>query len=700
MRPTVSPVSDPAEKSRADEAVARPALVTFASVLARAIQTAKLYETQHPLVATLCQEACVALRLACGDASQVAVGVGPDRLYDGEARFSEPAEIAGLASIWHAADLGKVTFEKPLDAEQLKAGIALWISISVISTELCEQIKRATGGLIQAEPLRYERLKTTDSAAEANRSSWSWRSLFDDALNMDASEAQWEAAYAQITQKLNEVLDQSAEEVLDGLHREMHAALNESIDSNTPARPDVGLRTTVHRLGRLLETLSPQLRKSMLAAVPNASVADASASHGTERDFAAVLAAVQGLEGQLNQATCESLMMCQKLAVLADDVESEDSISSDENLVASIQEILTQHTPSDFTPEAYRQRLNEISGGIAAANPLTDKMRAAFEPDVIRKHAFDLALHIAAAGDDEPGPEAWRHLKRRLGELVQHAEIAAIAKATRAAEARLARGGPDDTLAACRDWIHTLKTTLGGEGRLGTMLDASRDPEDTATLLRYAEASALHEALRRLADVDDDHEAQVLAQSLRNLGGMLNAIAETLIAENPERRIPLVRRLAPVSFATATRWLGPLLTQKNPAGRARAFATLVEASPSWPADAAEGLLQHPDEPVRSAALHRLLNQVDPASLAAIGRVLTGENTGRVPHAALIDRAVTALLSQAAPGQNVLRSVLQSASQRRFGRRRHTLEPLVEAISKHADSATAHELLQSIGRAAA
>ncbi|MEM7577705.1 MAG: hypothetical protein AAF328_09535 [Planctomycetota bacterium] len=670
------------------------------------MQTAKLYETGHPLVASLCETAMVALSAAMDGELVLSLGVGPGRLYDGEARFADPPEVQALGAAWHAADLGKVDFDRRLEVSALRLAIAMWIdSAPGRSAELCEQLDKATGGLVRAEPLHYDRLRTTESVEEARLSSWSWRSLFVDTFNMNASDSQWEAALSNLTRQLGEAVEASAEDALDGLHREMHAALSDALDApnteNHPAPTPSGrpVRATVHRLGRLLEALSPDLRARLLAAVPTTPQANPTSPTTSEQDFAAVLSAVQGLDGHLTEATCESLMMCQKLSVLAGGLADDATAVSDEtdeaNLVASLQELLDQHAPSDFTPEAYRQRLHEIAGGVGIGSVLTDRMRAAFTPESVRRHAFDLALHIATAGDGEPGPEPWRHLRRRLEQLVHGHEVTAIAQTTRAAEARLARGGPEETLAACREWITDLQAALEVEGRLGALLDASRDPEDAATLLRYADASVLHEAVQRLADAEQADEVAALASPLRNLGGTLNAIAESLIAEAPHRRLPLVRRLAPLTFATATRWLGPLLTQKDPAGRAEAFAALVEASPSWPADAAEGLLQHPDDHVRSAALQRLLRQADPGSLAAVGRILTGESVGRAPSTVVTERAVRALLSQATAGQSVLRTVLEHASQRRLGKRRQALDPIVHAIRKHADANTAQALLQPI-----
>ncbi|MEM1097971.1 MAG: hypothetical protein AAGH92_04205 [Planctomycetota bacterium] len=706
------PTADPG--AVADEAVTRESVVTFASALARAFETAKLYEVGHALVKERCGEACAALRLACPQEATLSLGVGPDRLYDGEACFYEPGEARALAAMWHDVDLGQVTFRPTLESESLGKAIAVWLAAGRgEAKQTCAALQAATEGLVSAEPLHYERLQTTESAEMAKRSAWSWRNLFDEALDARADAAAWEDAITRLSEQLADAVDASAEAALDGLHREVHAALQDAVVASSVAQVGSSqdskpqpLRTTVHRLGRLLETVSPKLRTQLLAALPHTPGLGSTRSNvsaGSEQDFAAVLAAVQGLDGQLNEAACESLLMCQKIANLAAGIQDEsarDGDLTDETLVASLQELLDQHGPAEFTPEAYRQRLNEIADGVGGVGILTEAMRQAFAPDAVRRHAFELALHIATAGDGEPGPEAWRHLRRRLRDLVAQPQIAMIAQSARAAEARLARGGPPETLEACRALIGDLKAALAHDGRLGELLDASSDPEDAAMLLRYADESVLHEAVRRLVDTESDADAAVLAQPLRNLGGTLNAIVESLLTEAPERRVRSVRRLAPVTFATATRWLGPLLTQKNVAGRAEAFAALVEASPTWPADAAEGLLQHPDENVRAAALQRLLRQTDPASIAAIGRLLTGESTGRAPSPALIERGVQALLQQRSSGHGVLRTVLEHANQRRFGKRRATLEPVVEAVRKHADPADARLLLQPVLGAAA
>ncbi|MEM8783481.1 MAG: hypothetical protein AAGE65_11580 [Planctomycetota bacterium] len=707
MNPAQPEHLDTSSDALPDQASARAEVVAFAAALGRVLETAKLYEAAHPLVAKQADAACVALREACGGSETLSLGVGPRRLYDGEARFTEPAEAMALSEAWHAAELGRVTFARSLDAEALRKAATAWLSPAFTpSAECLRELERETSGGVKAEPLHYERLRTSESAGDARGSHWSWRSLFDDAFDPTAADAEWEQAFASLAGRLRSEVEASAEDALDGLHREVYATLRDTVDATaSPARgandaaSTRAARNTVHRLGRLLEAVSPEVRKRMLAATPGLAVSEPVSSCGSERDFAAVLEAIKNLDGQLNEAACESLRMCQKLASLAGTMaeagETQDDEADASGLVTSLQELLDQHAPANFTPEAYRQRLNEIAGGVGLGGKLSERVRQAFAPDAVRRHAFDLALHMATAGGDEPGPEAWRHLRHRLPSFVEQAQLRPIAQATRAAEARLARGGPDETLAACRALLNDLEASIREDGRLGALLDASADPEDAATVLRHADTSVLHEAVRRLADLPSDADAAALAPPLRNLGGPLNTIAEALIAEAPARRLPLVRRLAPLSFATAARWLGSTLTQKDPAGRAEAFAALVQASPTWPADAAEGLLQHPDENVRSAAVQRLLHQTDRASLAAVGRLLTGKTIGRSAGPALTDRVVRALLQHPANGHAVLRDVLHHANQLRWGKRKPALDPVVAAIRQHADAATAETLIRSV-----
>ncbi len=693
--PATKPIASGVDDDSASEA-ARARVVAFAAAVGRTAQTAKLYEVNHPLVVRLSDAACDALRQACGDAAELRLGVGPDALYDGAARFDQPAEVADLAQAWHALDLGHVDFARSLDGPTLRKAIAIWLwPEGRADAELCEAVAASTKRAVRSEPVNYGRLRTSESAEAGGRSNWSWRCLFDEAFDAEADAPRWEAALERITHALHEEVRASAEDALQNLHREAHAALSDATSAPDASRGVA--RTTVHRLGRMLESLSPALRERLLAAAPTADSSQAlKPAPSTEQDFAAVFEAVNRLDGRLADATRESLLMCQKLAGIASLMQGPDAPAQgpgdDASLVASLEELLDLHAPTDFTPDAYRQRLSEIASGTGPATALTDRIGSAFDPKVVGKHAFDLALHIASAGDDEPGPEAWQYLRRRVDGMVKQSDITPIAHATRAAESRLARGGPEETLIQCRTLLEELRASLCHDGRLGDLLDRVREPEDAATLLRHADPLVLHEAVRRLADTPDEHAAAMLAQPLRNMGGVLNAIVESLIAELPARRVALVQRLSPMSFATATRWLGPLLTQKDAPQRAKAFSLLSAAAPVWPADAAEGLLQHPDEAVRAAALQRLLHQVDPASLAAVGRLLTGKSTGRVPGEALVDRAVRSLLQQRTLGHAVLRDVLHECGHLRWGKRRQTLDPIIAAIRRHADPASASTIL--------
>ena len=627
-----------------------------------------MYGVDHPLVRAQLSTAAEALAQVAGQGAFM-LGIGPACFYAGEETLSTPDELSNLAARLHGLDFAAVHLESSADTAALSAAVDAWAQATrkqrCDPAELAEQIAKESRDAVRCVPMDFERMQTTEEASLRDGQdghAWSWPGLIERLLNPSAASGKGatpEAAAAWVSEQLSKDTDGG----LRMLHAQIHSAAAGVVHGKAHQRGE-----TMHRLNGFIEALTPELRDHLTAATPGQHAAPARDSDDA-RSTPQVLGALSALDGNLTQAARQSLMMCEKIASLAGQYPqtleaSAGPQANSDDMVATLEELLTLHDPEEHTPRDYLRRLEQISAGDIQKKEThwAKKNASHFQPGAIRQHAAQIAIHMAGTYTDQEGPcaEPMRYLARSVDELVRRGSAASVASAARVAESRLGRGGDDESLDAARRVLERITDCVAEPGVFDRLLADHTDAADLATLLRLSDPELLSSALQSLIEHGEDGHGETLAQALRGVGAdTLGPMLQQLSQTHPEKLLTLLPRLKPLPFKSVSGWLGSRLTQGSDQERLAAFHALHEACPHWPADSAETLLKHPDDAVRSMTLHRLLEQDDAETLTLLGRFLSGKATGCVPPMSVFDRVTQGLLDQGDAGVEELGKVLRA-----------------------------------------
>ncbi len=666
----------------------------FVLALARAVQAARLYEPAHPLVGGQVAAAVKQLHTPGGEWM---IGVGAGCLFIDATEFDAPEELRLLAEAWHHLDVGVVRVSASAGEADLRGAVAAWAEAlqhkTVDVRDLVDRVASRSGGAVTCVPLDYDRIRVQDASDRREASggrAFTWNALVESLLDPSGNEHDGQEQL----QAAARWIGQEAGRDADGTMRLLHDRLHRAAQTVNAQPDDAQQAEKLARISSFVETLTPALRKALLDAAPSALADTLPNADGPPE---AVLSALAALDGNLTQATRQSLLMCAKLAALGAGQERNQGESTGESddetgVGASLQELLTQHDPTDYTPPDYLRQLEQVAtdAAVGEATAWSRRHGEAFAGPVLRLHAAHIAIHLTETYVDDAGPcpEPMSFLARAAEDLVANGSLPSVAAAVRAAQTRLTRGGAEPVLEAARLFLERAGRAFDDPGVLDRLLEDGGSATDVGTLLRLSPPEMLVDAARRAVSETAPQSVRSLRDALRSLGpAALEPAVGQLRVEDPARLPRLVELLGPMPFKMATRWLGTQLTQNDPSGRAAAFAALFAGSPTWPADAAETLLNHPDRDIRDMALERLLGQDDDASQAVLGRVLGGQFEDGVPEPALIDRVATVLLSRGDAGVEALAGALKQLSGVFHPRRSRCAAQIADHMAKsgHADA---------------
>ena len=436
LRMSSNPQTRPSERA-ANERDDPTVVTNVLSALGRAVEATRLYGVDHPLVREQLSTASEALTQVAGHGAFM-IGIGPACFYAGEATLETPDELSNLAARLHGLDLAAVNFGAGADTAALSVAVDAWAQASrrqrCDPAELAEAIASKSHDAVRCVPMDFERMQTTEETRlreSQDGHAWSWPGLIERLLNPSAAAgtgAAPQAAAAWVSQQL----DKDTDGGLRMLHAQLHSA------AAGVARGEADQRgAAMHRLNGFIEALTPELRSHLTAATPGQHAAPAYGSDDA-RSTPQVLNALSALDGNLTQAARQSLMMCEKIAALAEQypetLEASTGPQADsDDMVTTLEELLTLHDPEEHTPRDYLRRLEQISAGDIQKKKTNwvQKYTGHFELGAIRQHAAQIAIHMAGTYTDEDGPcaEPMRYLARSADELVRRDSASSVASA-------------------------------------------------------------------------------------------------------------------------------------------------------------------------------------------------------------------------------------------------------------------------------
>lgn len=665
-----SPTPPPAKGSPTD-------LPAFLAGWFRAWQAARLYGPGHPVVHEAAAQAARAV--AKLPQPQTVVVLPEGFMCDDEAIESDRVAEAlkGLASALHGMDVSSIELAPGITADDTEASALAMAEAT--DQPMIERVNNASPGRLSLRAVTYGGVQVRDGA----------RDTADAPVDDATTRARlWSQLNAGILDLESEQIDprELAQQISAQVSADPQAALSGLRDSlvgsarSLAQRPQDEQRQGIERMQALLKGLGPELRLALeRAADPRTQAAQPRPAD--DAMAGQIVSAMARGERAGAELSAEAVTLCQKLASLSPDSASNDSQTPDapaQAMAEAIESLFSRFDPTDFTPEDYRQQIQQTLDATdpAEAYPGADQ---AFADDTLKVRCAHIAYDLLDSDTAKPSAALQEVIAASVLPLIDAGAFTVLSERLR-----------------CGD--KTLTQALTRNVAIDRVLEADAanpsgsDHAVIIGLLHYAGDRVVERATRRI----------LAGPTAPSIGPLIGPAAQAVLDQaNPNTRGDALRHalphatgplptaaaplLAGLPFNTATSLLKSQLNAEVLADRHAAYALLRAAFPEWPARFLSQALRDNDPGVQRHVLDQLSAGTNARHLALAKLTLSGQSVAGVLGPESFDQLTRGTLARGIEGQWVAAQVLRMMS-RTFSPRRAALGVLLaQALIPYQDT---------------
>lgn len=694
---TLPGIAAPTESGGAPDSAVSRAWGEAVSLLARAVQSVRLYGDSHAIVSRAVMDAAKRLGETDLGAGAACVGVGLRAMQVAGAQLELDEGGKALASELSKADVAAIELRLPLTEAQTR-DVVLWLSTVVSGKGGHDKVPES----VRAIPIGAHGLEFIGGGGrEGGASGASWDALLYSIISGGGgSNLVLASAIKHVKAELNVAEQREREGALRLIESFMkkHGATGQSAGS--PAASDTEIA------GSVLTALNPRLKQSLvnLGAASGAEWIVEQAPKLAMSELAAAFVAADSAESGPPEATVQLLTKLMTLTALSQDTRGAlEGINGKWRLGAAeanaagvgtggaVAELMTDRGVKDFCPDDYRRNLEKASGSVQA-HVVTPIESGQFEAGLIVMRLADIAEWLCK---DKP-------------------------------ELGVSNHGPASWIAGHADGL----SAMGRGGLVWTALDTCREvagepgPEQQDVIRRVKAAAAQPGVIEALMVEDGGIErlaASVPAELLRVLG---ERIAKGRMSPNhanfrravelapPATLRAMVLELAQTNVAAVVAivehmdqrelagFVQGLLAQVSDGLRAAMVGVCDRRLGAWPEALVTALLTDTSAEVVEYGVRRLQGCAGAASVEMLLGVLTGRATGRVPGARACTVLVSTLGGRGEEGLGHLAELLKSWSRGVNRERIRVCRRIATELERHREYSAGQAALKTWRRSMA
>lgn len=571
-------------------------LVAALRGLHRAFHKSSIYPEGHPSIPLAVREAVEGLRAALSERELVVLGIGRDRLLDGQRELGETTgAVVSLARLLHELDLAAVEFHHGVVAEEIER------LVSLLGRARREQLRgQRLVDALAAEPIEHVRLGPIDYRGLA----------IAEGVGEQAGTGSTDDPWARLARVLTDPgayegsrLDDLALQITETIETREGAGLGrlrseiQDVLRGLSSLPDGQRQMMRAQLGAFVAGMKPALRRDLLRIDP-----------GSQRDslralteicdalpLSEVLDALQEVEQSGAPMSDEVAALFTKLVRLSSTEPAERSALSapalrewrdDDGAVIdgreALRELLQRRHADEFNREDYRQLLAELSqgrrsGGATLTSP--SRYRDPEDAGDVKLHSAEVAVRLLGRADGERHRRALLDfVAHRTAFVIEREQFETVHQATVAARAHaLMKSESEETRRAARAYLDSFVEGERIRSILTHACHGTSVPEDATRLLGLGGARALDAVLDMLATTDSPAIGADLRRFARDRGAeLLGRVLDDRLARGCEALEPVFAVLYELPTAEAIQLLKRLIKHDDFRVRREALSILLE----------------------------------------------------------------------------------------------------------------------------